>query len=255
VEWTRSTLSLEFGLFVFFGVAACLELGRRLGLRHLREYEKLRTGAVALEGAVFGLMGLVVAFTFSGATQRWDGRRTLIVQEANAIGTAWLRIDLAPAEVQPELRELFKEYLDSRLAFFRALPAVEPAHAEYARSTALQGRIWSAAVKADLSSPAQMLLLPALNEMIDITSTRAMALETHPPLVIYLLLVGLVLASGVLAGYAGANAQRSSTHLFLFSLAMSVSVFVVIDLEFPRAGFIRIDSADRMLVELRQSMN
>jgi hypothetical protein len=75
-----------------------------------------------VEGSVFGLLGLLVAFTFSGASSRFDTRRHLIVEETNAIGTAYLRLDVLPSTVQPALRDSFRRYLDSRLAIYRKLP-------------------------------------------------------------------------------------------------------------------------------------
>ena len=90
----------------------------------------------------------MIAFTFSGASSRFDGRRELVVAEANNIGTAWLRIDLLPAQAQPPLRELFRRYLDSRLDTYRKATDAEMAMDEYARSTKLQGDIWAYAVAA-----------------------------------------------------------------------------------------------------------
>jgi hypothetical protein len=108
--------ALAAGLFV--GVLVFLEAGRRIGRRRIAS-GGAETGFGAVESAVFGLMGLLIAFTFSGAAARFDGRRDLVTREANAIGTAWLRIDLVPAEAQAKLRDLFRRYMDSRLATYR----------------------------------------------------------------------------------------------------------------------------------------
>ena len=90
-----------------------LEIGRRFGRRRLAEDpEGARAGASAVEGAVFALFGLPIAFTFTGAAARFEARRNLIVDHTNAIGTAWLRLDLLPAEVQPALRQDFRLYVD-----------------------------------------------------------------------------------------------------------------------------------------------
>src|SRR6476469_4199228 len=107
-------------VFVFIGMLACAEMGRRLGLGHLaREPKKLAEGAGAAEAAVFGLLGLLIAFTFSGAASRFEDRRHLVTEEANAIGTAYLRVDLLPADAQPELRRLFRRYTDVRASTYR----------------------------------------------------------------------------------------------------------------------------------------
>jgi hypothetical protein len=100
-----------------------------------------------------------------------------------------------------------------------------------------------------------MLLLPALNAMIDITTTRTMATQIHPPAIIFVMLFGLGLASALLAGYGMASAKsRSWPHMLGFAAAMAVTVYVILDLEYPRFGFIRVDAFDQALVDLRESM-
>ncbi|MGA7317277.1 MAG: hypothetical protein WBX22_25270 [Silvibacterium sp.] len=103
-------------LFIVGLVIACIEFGRRLRLRHGEE--KSSSGLGVIDGAVFGLMGLLLAFSFSGAVSRFETRRQFIAQETNAIGTAWLRVDLLPEAAQAEIGNDFRAYLDARLAFF-----------------------------------------------------------------------------------------------------------------------------------------
>ena len=249
---------LALGLML--GMLVLLEVGRRMGDRRLaNDPDGARAGTGTVEGAVFALLGLLIAFTFSGAASRFDARRDLIVQETNAIGTAYLRLDLLPAGAQPALRDLFRRYVDSRLETYRKIPDVEAVKAELARSTALQGEIWTQAVAASrlegAPPPAAMLLLPALNDMIDITTTRAMAARMHPPLVIFAMLFGLGLASALLAGYGMAGGKsRNWLHMIGFAAVMAVAVYVILDIEFPRLGLIRVDAFDQALVELRASM-
>jgi hypothetical protein len=100
-----------------------------------------------------------------------------------------------------------------------------------------------------------MLLLPALNAMIDISTTRTMAGQVHPPPVIFAMLCVLVLASALLAGFSMAGPQpRSWIHMRVFALIMAVTVYVIIDLEYPRLGLIRVDAVDQVLVDLWESM-
>lgn len=248
---------LAVGLFV--GILAMLELGRRLGIRRLAsDPTGAQAGTGAVEGAVFALVGLLIAFTFSGAASRFDARRDLIVAETNAVGTAWLRLDLLPAD-QSAIRDSFIQYLDARLAVYRKLPDLVAARAELAKATALQATIWAQAIAAGqregASPDAIKLLLPALNEMFDITTTRTMATQAHPPYVIYGMLIALALASALLAGFGMAGSKsRSWLHIFGFAGVMAVAVYVIIDLEFPRLGLIRVDTFDQALVELRASM-
>ena len=216
-------------------------------------------GIGAVEGAVFGLMGLMLAFSFSGALTRWDVRRELVVEEANDIGTAWLRLDLLPEAEQPELRELFRRYLDARLAVYASVRDRELPLKEITAANDLQQEIWNRAV-AVCSRPegerARVLLLPALNALIDISTTRTMAAKMHPPRVINALLVALVLASALLAGSTiNPDRSRGWVHMVAFALVMSASMYMVLDLEYPRLGLIRIDAVDEVLVQLRASMN
>jgi hypothetical protein len=94
---------------LFLGMLLLLETGRRIGQRRLaHDSESARQGLGAVDGAVFALLGLLIAFSFSGAAGRFDNRRQLVMAEANNIGTAYLWIDLLPAGAQPALRELFR---------------------------------------------------------------------------------------------------------------------------------------------------
>jgi hypothetical protein len=244
---------------LFASVLGAQELGRRLALRRAAAGGAPADASGAVDAAVFALLGLLIAFTFSGAAARFDERRALIVEETNDIGTAWLRIDVVPAEFQPALRNSFRRYLDARIAAYRALPDLEAARAQVNRANALQSDIWTgavAAVRAPGAAPsAAMLLLPSLNEMFDITTTRLMATEMHPPAVIFGLLFALSLAAALLAGYGAAGAARRPwLHTLVFAAVIAVSVYVIVDLEFPRFGFIRVDDFDQALVALRATM-
>jgi hypothetical protein len=237
-----------------------LEVGRRFGvMRSARDPEGVKSVAGAAEGAVFGLMGLLIAFTFSGAATRFDTRRAQLVEEANCIGTAWLRLDLLPADTQLPLREKLREYTDARIAAFRKLHDTAKTQLELDRATRLQNEIWKQALAAcqKAQSPsATMLVVPALNQMFDIATTRTTGTRMHPPLMIYSTLALLVLAGALVTGYdMGASKTRNWFHSLTFVLVVSLAIYVILDFEFPRIGLIRIHSFDIVLVELRQSMN
>ena len=169
--------AIVFVLLLFCGMLACLEVGRRLGQRTAHE-EGSKAGLGTVEGAIFALLGLLIAFTFSGAATRFEGRRHLIVEETNDIGTAYLRIDLLPAETQAEIRDLFRSYVDSRLAIYQDVRDLELVRSRLARSQELQAEIWNKSVagaRQSNNTAASMLLLPALNSMFDITTVRTAA--------------------------------------------------------------------------------
>jgi uncharacterized membrane protein len=237
---------------LFSGIIICLEAGWRAGRR------RPVAGQGAVEAAVFGLMGLLMAFTFSGAAARFDSKRELVIQEANAIGTAYLRLDLLPPAAQPPLRDLFRRYVDARLSFYRNILDSELSRRDEAIWVALQGEIWTGAVTAtreETALSARFFLLPALNDMIDITTTRAAARRMHPDAAIFAMLGVAVLAGALLAGWGmAASSERSLLHVVAFALLMTIAVYVILDLEYPRIGFLRIDSFDSFLVEVRRSM-
>jgi hypothetical protein len=245
---------------VFVGMLLCFEWGRRIGVGRLaRDPESVSTGVGPVETAVFGLLGLLLAFTFSGAASRFEGRRHLITEETNAIGTAYLRIDVLPADAQPEMRQLFRRYLDARVRAFQNVSDMTTTLARLAEGDALQARIWAAATAAcrrpDAAPAATVVLLPALNAMIDITTTGLVAIQNHPPTIIFVLLAALSLVSAALVGYSWCRTKvRSWFHMLIFAATIAVTFYVILDLEHPRLGFIRIDSADQTLIDLGKSM-
>ncbi len=254
-------LLIEFGVFpaLFLAILLFLEGGRRLRLaKPAREPEHDGKGLEVVEGAVFGLMALMIAFTFSGAASRFDWRRQLVTEEANCIGTAYLRIGLLPEDRQATLRDKFRQYTDSRLEMYRLIPDVDAAKGAFARSIQLQGEIWKdacAAVNATPDTRPALLFIPAVNEMFDIGTTRYMAALSHTPTLIILLLVVLTWFCALLAGFRMAgDASRKWFHSFIFATLMSLTIYVIIDYEFPRVGLIQLGSFDEVLQAARASM-
>src|SRR5262245_19148076 len=264
MEWAIWMTSIFYAVLVagglFAATLALLELGRRAGVRRAeeRDSDEAQRGLGAVEGAVFGLLGLMIAFTFAAAESRLNQRRQQIVQEANAIGTAYLRLDLLPAEARDRLRDLFKRYVDERIAVYREVPDLEAAMAALNRGNVLQGEIWTQATQACRPEPvfACQLLLPALNDMIDITTTRLFAARTHQPGLIFVMLGGLALVSALLAGYGMAGARRGNRwlHMLAYAGVLSMAVYVILDLEYPRIGLIRLDVSDQVLTDVLQGM-
>ena len=245
---------------IFLGILVCLVLGRRLGRRAVARHGAAGVPNISsLEAAVFALLGLLIAFTFSGALSRFDVRRNQAVDEANAIGTAYLRIDLLPASTQPPLREAFRKYVDARIETYRALPDVKAAHLELVRSQDLQresGRKPSPLFtcrRTDLA--AELLVVPALNQMFDIATVRVVATQIHPPLIVYEMLIALALASALLAGYqsAGREGLRLGAQDWfrryrrLYRLRYSRH-------RYWRLGWVRLDVIHQVLVNVRAGM-
>jgi hypothetical protein len=250
-----------FALFaaLFAGILASLEIGYRLGHNNVKKNpDRAFEGTGAMEAAIFSLLGLLLAFSFSGATARFDARRQLIVQEANTISTAYQRLDLLPASDQPAFCHLFREYLDARLQAFQKILDRPAADQDFARAAQIEQQIWSQALAAGRNDPSQnvsRLLLPALNQLSDVANQRAVALESYMPELIFWLLVCVTLMGAVLAGHAMARrARRSWLHMVLFSAIISLTISVMFDFNYPRYGLIRVDAADKALLQLRDSM-
>ncbi len=250
-------LAVAFVIVLCVGMVGSFEVGQRLGARASRQ-EGGKPALGAIEGAIFALLGLLIAFTFSGAASRFEGRRHMIIEEANDIGTAYLRVDLLPPDSQPEIRELFRRYVDARLAVYQHIDDMAVARSFLSLSQELQMEIWSKSVAASKQSnttAASMLLLPALNSMFDITTVRTAAGEDHPPIEIFAMLGLIALASSMMAGYQLAGTKRRSTLTIVgYVLILTISVYVILDLEFPRLGVIRVDNFDRYLVDVRAAM-
>lgn len=255
---------------IFFGVLALLFLGMMAMQIAGHHYALRRTendpvagsdGTAAVEASLYALLGLLVAFTFSGAQDRLNARRQLIVQEVQSIGTAYQRLDLLPPQDAAVLRDEMRQYVDARLSYYHKLASFAAARAERQQADGLQDRIWSNAVAASgrASDPrgATMLVLPSLNEMFDVATARYAALRTHVPGAIFILLLSLSLVCAFFAGIGMAKRRGhpSYLHMLMFAAIMSVTAYVIVNLEFPRAGFVTLHHLDKFLIEQRASMN
>lgn len=255
----RYTISVLACLLLFAAMPAVARFGHRVGRRLLQAHadaKELNTGVV--DAAILSLLGLLTAFTFSSAYARYDARRQLIVQEANAIGTAYLRLDLLREDRQPALRLQFREYVKSRSELWRLMADDDAALTEHARAEELQQAIWSEAVDAtagETQGDARKLLLPALNEMIDVTTTRLIAVQAHPPLVIFVLLGVLSLAAAWIVGFGMAKFERPSyAHVFGFAAMAASALYVILDIEYPRFGLVTLDAPHELLIQLAEKM-
>ena len=257
-------IHITFGsVFIFLGLVVgmlfFMELGRRANQYLLSlDPKAAKTGLGVVEGAVFSLIALLIAFTFYGTAARFDEQRQLVVQEANAIGTVWFRLDLLPAGAQPPLREKLRQYIATRIAYDNALPDLTAANVELGKSTALQNEMWTEATAGcrDAGSySTTMLLLPALGDMFNMSTTRPMAAHMHTPLLIYGVLVLLIMAGSLLVGYGMAGGKMHNWfHSFAFIVTITLAMYLILDYEYPSQGLIRLAPFDQVLVALQQSM-
>ncbi len=242
-------------LLLFVGLMVGLEAGRWVG-RRAGESAGKSSGHAAADGVVFAVLGLLIAFIFTASAARFDHRRELIVQQANAYSTVWSRIDLMPVETQESIREPLRQWLD----IAGHLTEQVQQHGDHpeqlaARVEALQAGAWDAAVAAvgPQPTPTGALLLASMNQWADLTNSRkAMDNLGLPPMVLPTL-VGLSLLAAVLVGHGiAADPRRGRLHETAFALAICLSIYIILDLNGPRAGLIRLDAMDQQFRQLAE---
>jgi hypothetical protein len=230
---------------LFGGLGLALEIGFHAGRRAAERDEARASGQVgAIQGALLGLLGLLLAFSFSAAGARFLERQDLIVSEANAIGTAYLRADLVDEPHRSELRATLKRYTEHRLAVSARLHSgVQPSDLEEAER--LHARMWSAAVAGVTARPASTIaVLPPVNEVIDLHSTRLAAGRKHVPLIVLVLLLSCsMLAVGVIGFGCGMGGGRRVAMTVPLAVVIASSLWITIDLDHPRAGLMQISDA------------
>jgi hypothetical protein len=253
--------------FVFFiSSLVLLNYGRHLGLRYLRRQgTDSMAGLPTVEGAVFALIGLLLAFTVSGALQRFDERRQLVLLEANAVSAAYDRLGLFEGDVARDLQAKLKEYVHARIELYRmphdfSLWEGEEAWSptQQAKILEFKNKIWEATAAACPPAnfrPPCPFALPALSTIFEVARLRLGAAEKHPPQIVYMMLFGLGLGGSLLAGFGMAAAKaRSWIHMVIFAATLAVTLYVVTDMEFPRLGLIRIEDFDHFLTDVHEQM-
>jgi len=233
------------------------ELGFHVGRRAGRKTsEKALTQIGAIQAATLGLLALLLGFTFAMAMSRFDVRKQMVLDEANAIGTTFLRTQLLPEPMRRELAELLRRYVQVRLEFYEAGSDQKKLDAANQATTGLQMQIWSTAAALGEKEPRAVtigLFLQSLNEVIDLHNKRLTALENHVPEIILFLLYFVALVATALIGYScGLGGVRNFFVTVVSSILIAAVIIVIIDLDRPLHGLIQV-SQQRML-ELRKSM-
>lgn len=228
-------LSLVIGAAVVSGIL----VGRWLTARDLDSREPV--GVV--QGALLGLVGLLLAFGMSMAVGRYENRRELVVQEANDIGTAHLRTDLLAEPQRTTSADLLAEYAQAAVDMARAVPETDDFRAAASEKEEIQAAIWAeaaAAVEADPTGSGPKLYVEALNPMIDTHSTRVASLSNRvPTAVMVLLVVSSAIALMVLTMYLALIGRGLATALVTGAVVL-VILLVSFDLDRPERGFITV---------------
>lgn len=217
------------------------EVGRWLGGRASTP----ATASVStLEGAILGLLALMIGFTFSMALSRFEARRDAVLIEANAIGTTALRARLLPAPHNRETLRLLRDYVKLRLDITRDIPTPEELDAMVRRSGKIQEALWQqvkAVTARDNGMVPTGLFIQSLNEMIDNQEKRLLAARNRLPAVILYALYAVAIVAIGFAGYAnGLQARYSRLPVHLVGVLVAAMIILIQDLERPGAGFIRV---------------
>ena len=231
--------------------AVGVRVGRKLQTR-LSDTERFQL--FGIQASLLGLLALLLGFSFAMGQTRYDARRRLVVEEANAIGTSRLRAAAVPDPAGSEIRALLEAYVETRLAIVRARTDAG-ANAAIAESERLQREVWSRAANQARAEPRSIptgLLLQSLNEMIDLHASRIGAARNHIPSTVLTALILVAFAAMAWVGASfGSTGRRGMVTTLILSALIAFVITVIVDLDQPRAGLIRV--SQRALLDLQRA--
>jgi hypothetical protein len=214
-------------------------IGLSLRARRQNQTEDSHGDFAFVLGAALTLLGLIIGFTFSMAVSRYDQRKNLEEEEANAIGTEYVRADLLPAADAEKVRVLLKNYLDQRVLYYKARDKQKLSRVR-AEIALLQTEMWSAvATPAVLEpTPVKALAVAGMNDVLNSEGYTQAAWWNRLPIAAWTLLITISIFCNLLIGYV---AHRKSAFLFLIlPITLSISLFLIADIDSPRGGVIRV---------------
>ena len=247
-------------LILFMGMITLMKLGSYIGQRiNLNKDDTENPGNATVLAAVFGLFAFLLGFTFSMSGGRYEARRQSTIQEANAIGTAVLRADLYAPEERVAFRKDFKAYTTARIEYFTS-GRDRMAMARAAANAQVYGKmLWQRASedarKAGTVFPAN-LMIPSLNDMLDAGNTNDYAEKLRVPDPIVILLFALCLVCSFFVGYHSSRKGRFDWVIATgFCLLSALVIFIILDLDRPRSGFIRLNTSHQAMTDLIQQFD
>jgi lipopolysaccharide export LptBFGC system permease protein LptF len=223
--------------FVLLWFAAWV--GGRISQRQRGLMEEIRTDFGVILAATLTLLGLIIGFSFSMATARYDQRKTYEEAEANAIGTEYVRADLLPAVEGAQVRGLLREYTDLRIRFYQTRNLDDLRQIDL-NTTRVQGQLWAAASKPAIVQPSPVVALAVggMNDVLNSQGYTQAAWWNRIPVAAWFLMFGIALFCNGLLGY---GARRMEPRLFMvLPLVVAVSFFLIADIDSPRGGVIRV---------------
>lgn len=254
-DWLETTPAWLIGLILVAAMFAASMLGERLNRRLGKkkqegEEDGGREGYIV--SATLGLLALLMGFTFSLAVDRFEARRVLVLEEANAIGTTYLRTQMLEPVDRARISKMLVDYTDNRIVLAKA--PLEQIPALLAKNDHMLTDLWTATLAAwpsikglDFSSS----YLETMNNMIDLDSARKAARMARVPSAVFFVLFVYVITSAGVLGYAGANKEGRGATAFLF-LLLAISLLLTLDIDRPRSG--RITESQAPMERLRATL-
>ena len=246
---------LTLGLFI--ALLAALAIGFWLGRRaRANTDDTAKSQSSTIQGAVIGVLALLLAFTLSMAITRYESRRQLVLDEANTIGTTYLRSKMLPAPYAAQAADVIRQYVDNRLEFYNAGVDETRFNAANDQAGQLQNQLWAiatAAIAQDNRAIATGLFVETLNDTIDLQATRLAATRNTVPETVILLLFAVAIATAAIVGYnSGLSNQRHLFAAMTLIILITLIIWVLIDLDRPRRGLILI--SQQSMIDLQQSI-
>lgn len=223
---------------------------------HQKDPIAATAGLGPVEGSLLGLLALLLSFTFSISAGKNDQRRQLIIEEANDIGTVILRTDLYPASTRLRLRSLLSAYVDERITYYKTANNENDITISLERSNEISTLLWksvSELAQDQNNNLRSQQMIPSLNAMIDMVSTRDAERKAHVPESIIWLLFTLTLTGSFIIGY-GTKGKFNWVMVWSFSLMTAITIYLILDLDRPRRGIINMDEAHNSIIELKKML-
>lgn len=239
----NTALELVLALIFLVLLLAAVEVGRLLAARHLRQGAEQTMDTGAIQGAMLGLLALLLGFSFGGASSRFVERQDLVVADANSISTAWLRAGMLEGAAVDDVRGELERYLEQRIHVSADRSALQPE--VLVETAAYHDRIWERALAADaISDEHQVSVLESVNEMIDVFELRVAAAQRHLPEAILLLLVICSLLTLLVIGYAGVmGGMRRTVLTRTLAALIALALLATVDMDHARIGLIQVSDA------------
>lgn len=244
-------------IVLFFAMLLFYYVGRKVFMYVSRRNPEIKGGGMgAVQGSLLGLLALLMAFTFSMSNSHYDRRIQIVNDEANNLGTAILRADLYPDSIRQAFRNDFRNYLETRIQFFDAGIDTAKALQALRDGSVWQSKLWARAASF-AREPGYLVpsnqMIPALNDVFDIVTTRNTGIRNKVPDIIFWVLMLLCLTAAFTMGYT--DDKRADIVMNLgFAIMISLSLYLILDLDRARRGVINIGFVQQEIVNLRSML-